>query len=257
MIRLVRPVRVPARLASAGTSATAAIVAQYQSDRASYDSGAKRFTFERTIYGHPTVKAVLERVQAHKCCYCEGTFKGHAAGDVEHYRPKGYVQQDEASPKTYPGYYWLGYAWSNLLFSCQDCNRVHKRNYFPLADPARRSRDPGGNLALEEPLILDPYGPDDPRDHVRFHREVPQGLTEVGRKTVFHLGLDRLALSDRRREHLTELERLRDAVELLEADQRPEAIAFVTAAKAKLARAMEPDAVYSAMVRDVLGPMRP
>ena len=54
-----------------------------------------------------------------KCAYCERYYKL----DVEHYRPKGAISDENGNPLRATGYYWLGYEWSNLLPSCISCNR--------------------------------------------------------------------------------------------------------------------------------------
>jgi hypothetical protein len=54
-----------------------------------------------------------------KCAYCERYYKL----DVEHYRPKGAISDENNKLLRKTGYYWLGYEWSNLLPSCISCNR--------------------------------------------------------------------------------------------------------------------------------------
>ena len=46
----------------------------------------------------------------HKCAYCERIAKA----DIEHYRPKGRVLEDD----DHSGYYWLCYEWTKLIPSC-------------------------------------------------------------------------------------------------------------------------------------------
>tara|TARA_R110000868_G_scaffold60556_2_gene184797 strand:- start:2729 stop:3631 length:903 start_codon:yes stop_codon:yes gene_type:complete len=60
-----------------------------------------------------------------KCAYCERLEKA----DIEHYRPKKKVAEDN----THNGYYWLCYEWTNLLPSCVKCNREGaKHSKFPI-----------------------------------------------------------------------------------------------------------------------------
>ena len=60
-----------------------------------------------------------------KCAYCERLEKA----DIEHYRPKKKVDEENA----HNGYYWLCYEWSNLLPSCVKCNREGaKHSKFPI-----------------------------------------------------------------------------------------------------------------------------
>lgn len=73
-----------------------------------------------------------------KCAYCERICKA----DIEHYRPKKGVTEDD----THLGYYWLCYEWTNLIPSCITCNREGaKQNKFPIL--GRRVKKP--------PLLLD------------------------------------------------------------------------------------------------------
>src|SRR5262249_14198650 len=65
-----------------------------------------------------------------KCAYCESRVRASYGGDVEHYRPKGKVDEDNS----HPGYYWLAYNPSNLLPSCALCNQARgKMTHFPIA----------------------------------------------------------------------------------------------------------------------------
>lgn len=60
-----------------------------------------------------------------KCAYCERLTKS----DIEHYRPKKQVAEDD----THNGYYWLCYEWTNLLPACVKCNREGaKHSKFPI-----------------------------------------------------------------------------------------------------------------------------
>ena len=79
------------------------------------------------------VKEALEIIYKEKCGYCESKVKHCATLQVEHYRPKNKVD-DQDSPTD--GYYWLASEWSNLLLSCPRCNQQGaKGNKFPLYRP--------------------------------------------------------------------------------------------------------------------------
>jgi uncharacterized protein (TIGR02646 family) len=68
-----------------------------------------------------------------KCAYCERICKA----DIEHYRPKKAVDEDNK----HDGYYWLCYEWTNLIPACITCNRDGaKHNKFPIL--GRRVRTP-------------------------------------------------------------------------------------------------------------------
>jgi hypothetical protein len=80
----------------------------------------------------------LNKWYLYKCAYCERFYKM----DVEHYRPKGEVRDENNNIveiqiagrlAPHPGYYWLGYEWSNLIPSCISCNREGgKGSKFPV-----------------------------------------------------------------------------------------------------------------------------
>ncbi|QIK53792.1 hypothetical protein G7051_05330 [Dysgonomonas sp. HDW5B] len=73
-----------------------------------------------------------------KCAYCERICKA----DIEHYRPKKGVTEDD----THLGYYWLCYEWTNLIPSCITCNREGaKHNKFPIL----------GKRVINPPLLPD------------------------------------------------------------------------------------------------------
>ena len=213
MIRVCKP-DAPTRLEKAGIARTKKDCAAYAANSNDYLSGTRKFKFERTIYGHNAVKDTLRKVQHKKCCFCEGQFEAFAAADVEHFRPKGAVQQDENSSRLILGYYWLAYAWDNLYWCCQVCNRENKKNYFPLANPTRRARSHTDDIATEKPLILNPGGQEDPRRHIKFRDAIAVGLTRTGQKTIEILGLNRGPLVEERLTRLNKLSLLLKIVEI-------------------------------------------
>lgn len=158
----------------------------------------------REVYASPEVKEKLKEIFQHKCAFCETNTYAGAHKDVEHFRPKKL-------------YYWLSYEWSNLLLSCQICNRDNKRTRFPLAEEENRVQVPAidehGDLEqfmcrinkmndIERPLLLHP-AIDDPKDHLIFYADgTMEGKTEKGRKTIKIMGLssrDRDALINARK----------------------------------------------------------
>jgi hypothetical protein len=126
------------------------------------------------------VKAALEKLFHNKCAYCEGDPASEAPWDVEHYRPKGRVQENA----NHSGYYWLAYEWTNLLPSCVFCNQrrvdqptfdepialpaAGKLDQFPLADETRRAMGPDDPLENEEPLLLNPCLDQDCESRFRY-----------------------------------------------------------------------------------------
>lgn len=252
MIRVIKPAA-PARLAR-GAALIAGNRALYDANPATYDTGASTFDIDKNIYGHADVKDVLRVAQHRKCCFCEGVFEGNAPADVEHFRPKKYAQQGRGGRKLYPGYYWLGYTWENLYYCCEICNRSQKKNYFPLRDSAARARNHLADLAGEEPLILDPGGPLDPRAHISFNGEVAIGSTDEGRTTVEYVGLNRPALIDARLESLNLLKILRDIRDAFEGPLDHQQRRVINDANQILEAAVQPTAKFSAMAMDLLHP---
>jgi uncharacterized protein (TIGR02646 family) len=163
--------------------------------------------FDAAIYGSKGVKDQLKRVFKHKCAFCESKIGHGAHFDVEHYRPKFH-------------YYWLGYEWSNLLLSCQICNRDYKKTQFPLHNEKNRITAPpchaSGNLnrsacairhvnTIEEPLLIHP-ALDDPKTHLKFLANGSvEGTTIEGVTSIEVYGLKRHALIDARKEMVQEI----------------------------------------------------
>ena len=252
MIRVNKPAIPPTELAK-GAALVRAHEAMRLADPSAGASGKRAFKFEKKIYGAANVKRALRSAQHDKCCYCEGKFAAHASGDVEHFRPKTCVQQEKGGPIEYPGYYWLAYDWSNLYYACELCNRVGKRNLFPIVDPTQRRRS-GSDRKQEVPEIIDPGGPLDPREHIKFNGAAPEGVTELGRKTIRILGLDRGDLTTARLEHLAVLHTLKELKDMPAESLDAAMLAVQLKAIDKLRAKIEPTAPYSAMVLDFLSP---
>ena len=252
MILVDKPVA-PRSLA-AGVAETVKHCTDFDADPQGYRDGRESFSFKRSIYGNARVKNALKAAQKGKCCFCEARFDANYQGDVEHYRPKGAIGSGKT--KINPGYYWLAYTWNNLYYACADCNQYQKRAAFPLVDETNRALDHHGAIGHEDPLILDPGGPRDPRDHIRFVSDVPTATTAAGRETIKRLKLDREALCRDRRNHFRVLQALIDIIRLIEFDNRPEAIKCVREARSDLVNYLKPESKYSAASQDFLAPFR-
>ncbi|MDP2897332.1 MAG: hypothetical protein Q8Q12_12390 [bacterium] len=109
----------------------------------------------------------LARVSHNKCWYTESLNPG-TDDDVDHFRPKGRLAEDE----THGGYWWEALNWRNFRFSCHRANRVRanpdtgrthgKGDHFPLLQEEDRCRTPADDLGRERPMLLDPTDPTDP-----------------------------------------------------------------------------------------------
>jgi len=197
--------------------------------------------FDSKVYGHSSVKSLLQLVHRRKCCFCEKQLTDEQA-DVEHFRPKaGYVSQ-ESTTIIKPGYYWLAYAFDNLLLSCTFCNRSHKKNHFPLMDEATRAKTPAHDLSLEDNLLLDPTR-DRIAEHITFLSEVAKPINNSikGATTIRILGLNRATLLTSRFAVLNVLRTLEKAI------RNNDKIA--EEARILIRESGLPSAPYSAMVR--------
>jgi uncharacterized protein (TIGR02646 family) len=251
MIRIIKPIQAPKILTTRGAAQIQQDCAAYDASPTDYRSGEKTFNIDTKIYGAESVKQALRRAQYDKCCYCEDKkFLATSYGAVEHYRPKGAVQQARGQKKEYPGYYWLAYDWNNLLFSCTTCN-TKKRDLFPLRDNNARARSHADDIAMEQPFLVNP-AVDNPRDHIRFREGDPDHLTEIGRITIQVLCLRRPALDEARRERLAELKSLCKWVEKLKSLPDPSIQAVVREMREKLEAAIRPEAEYCSMAIDFL-----
>jgi uncharacterized protein (TIGR02646 family) len=144
---------------------------------------------------------LLARQQHHKCCYCE-CVEQTSRNDVEHYRPAGSAQRTKGHAD--PGYWWLAYTWTNLLFSCAHCNQSAKNDWFPLEQgsvPLSPEQPPPGQ---ERPVLIDP-AVDRPLEHIKFEsvqtpgaptRWYPTALTKRGQENITLLKLARQHLLD-------------------------------------------------------------
>jgi uncharacterized protein (TIGR02646 family) len=200
------------------------------------------------IYASYAVKVALEVCHYGKCCYCETYVpKPFAYSHVEHWRPKGGSRQGRDAVRIRPGYYWLAYDWDNLLLSCAPCNS-NKSDLFPLENPAARARNHRMRIEDEIPAILKPDGDRDPRDHITFRRETPEGRTELGKKTIEVLFLDTEMYDEPRRTHLKEIENKREWSIRMMGSIDPDSRNYAQILRRDVEEAVLPDKPYSAMV---------
>ncbi|NIJ16357.1 HNH endonuclease [Sphingobium vermicomposti] len=206
------------------------------------DPDPKKKAFKYKAYKGADVRLALETLFHGKCAYCEAPYAAMMPVDIEHYRPKGAVAEDD----THEGYWWLAMAWDNLLPSCIDCNRKReqrlfrvsanladlaaatkpvrlqagKKDSFPLAATGTRARDETGDVTAEHALLLDPCR-DDPARFLcySFDPAHPAGLivptgapgdAERGAVSIQIFGLNRQRLVEDRTRLLRRLEFLGD-----------------------------------------------
>lgn len=205
------------------------------------------------IYRHSTVVDVLMAAQRNKCCYCERC-REDVELDVEHYRPKGAVQQYRGGEVLHPGYYWLAYHWDNLYLSCKRCNSKWKSILFPLEDPLKRARSHRSKFKItdERPLFVNPS--ENPRRHIRFRNDAPFALTSRGRVTIEELGLDnRPALKEARLKRLKSLRYYCKAIKLSRKHPTNAPVAeLAETAKKHLRELSHPSAEFSSMAKDYI-----
>jgi len=131
--------------------------------------------------GYGVARPELYKRQYRKCAFCE-KLMDKAYSPVEHFRPKGGAQDLSGSKwvmeKTH--YWWLAWTWSNLYFSCAECNlKKHKGNKFPIKSSTKRIDEPPApvtfpianqyfNVKNEQNLLLDPRE-DDPFKHLEWN----------------------------------------------------------------------------------------
>jgi len=141
-----------------------------------------------------------------KCAYCECYLADFQRGDVEHFRPKNAITDEEdniaivedenGNTTPHRGYYWLAYDWTNLLPSCAICNqptaidgqKIGKHNRFPVG--AGHATSPS-DIANEKPLLINPTQ-EDPEMHlsVDANTGLMNELTSRGKMCIRIFGLN-------------------------------------------------------------------
>jgi uncharacterized protein (TIGR02646 family) len=205
MILIKKSQKVPAVLSQQGKQTADECCQRYQNKPADYETGKKKFRARKSIYGHAVVKEQLIKDQHEKCCFCEAKFTANSYGDVEHFRPKGGYTSTSKGELHRPGYYWLAYDWHNLYFSCEICNRTHKKNFFPLENETTRAKNHTYDLSFEKPAIIDP-AIDDPDQHLKFNDHILTHKTLKGKNSIRAFGLNRRKIEEIRRDYLDKVE---------------------------------------------------
>jgi len=245
MIRIKRPSDIPKSLTSKGVQSTDDNCSSFTKNKKKFLAS---FKVDTSIYGAPPVKKKLKKAQHNKCCFCEKD-QGEEYGAVEHYRPKmGYKVDKTQKTLTKPGYYWLAYDWNNLLFVCGYCNTGYKKSYFALTDEKKRAKSHKGSTAKEDPLLIDPCGQRDPRDHIVFTNQLATPKDEYGRYTIEYCGLDRDSLNVAREKLISDINARLAILSQKENYSKKE----VDKAKQYIIDCRKPEAEFSSMARDYL-----
>lgn len=172
-------------------------------------------TNAKDTYGADSAVVALEELFHGKCAYCKSS-TARMDVNIEHYRPKGKVREDQG----HPGYYWLAFEWSNLYPSCIACNQTRKarrfrgqraaassrgkHDQFPLSDPATRAMSPDDDLARELRLLLDPCA-DEPEKHLAYDvagRIFALAASAMGASSINVYVLDAKRLENDRRKQI-------------------------------------------------------
>jgi len=174
-------------------------------------TGNRPVSLDFVKYWYPECREILWRHQNKKCCYCERIRELKRESDLEHFRPKGDVDEDN----NHIGYWWLAYDFSNYLFSCKICNEDYKKTKFPLLDSSTRIYNEIGDLTTETPVLIDPYI-EDPEIFIGYywddingkHVKVVSMTTDIekrGEMTAKIIGLNRASLMEERAQLLNSL----------------------------------------------------
>jgi len=129
-------------------------------------------------YRHEENKEALRKPTHGKCMYCEGKMEPTSYSDIEHIKPKSKFPE-------------LEFAWENLGFACQRCNR-----------------NKGAEYNETEPLI-NPYD-ENPEDYIYFWEwfAKPVRGSSRGEYTIRKLDLNRIGLVETRQEKFEDIEKL-------------------------------------------------
>lgn len=174
-----------------------------------------------TTYKSNDVRMALEQLFEFKCAYC-GCEVSSTEWEVEHFRPKGKVAENQ----NHPGYYWLSYTWDNLYLSCTYCNQIRidkplygdhsiartdgKGSQFPLEKEKERAFCPEDNISRESPLLLDPCI-DKPEEHFSYDplgNIIAINQSVRGDATIRICHLDRRRLTKARKKVINDIARL-------------------------------------------------
>jgi uncharacterized protein (TIGR02646 family) len=160
-------------------------------------------------WNEPDVRGALYSFHGRACAYCQCALPANDPGDVEHFRPKAI-------------YWWLAYEFQNYLLSCARCNRVYKKEHFPLPDGMTHcTYENRHEVDRQTFLLLDPVG-DSVEDWLFFNFEDPicPGMPTAGLPDEQRLRVDRtiafFRLNENVRLQRSRYETVNQAMELLD-----------------------------------------
>lgn len=163
-----------------------------------YSTSQKEDEFEGIKLNRPAERLLTQKISisllerfSEKCAYCETPLKSDLVM-VDRFRPRSgargvnnHISEDH--------YWWLAYAWDNLLLSCKDC-KTYKGTQFPILNQRASLKTDWDELQKEGALILDPCN-DNPFEHLNFARDgLVTGVSEKGIVTIDTLKLNRTNL---------------------------------------------------------------
>lgn len=126
--------------------------------KAAPDAEARKNIIEKNDKVWGALKDWLLSLSHQKCWFSEAK-DCFSHWDVEHYRPKKSVKDEDGTE--HDGYWWLAFDWRNFRI-CGNAGNRKKSTYFPLRTGSHRVVNPDDDLRLEDPLLLDPADADDP-----------------------------------------------------------------------------------------------
>lgn len=240
----------PEVLVVEGEQLTESMKSDFDIHMVEYTNGVLKFKFTTAYRSNKVQEALIER-QSNKCCFSEAKFVGDYP-HVEHFRPKGRVDEMQPKSQMYPGYFLLAYKWSNLFLCKQLINVSYKKNFFPLEEGSIRNKIPQDELDGEVALLVDP-AKDEPRNHICFHQDEPVHKDEKGKATIEYLGLKHPHFVRARETKFKLLDGLKTLIDLLLVENKDnKEYPQVKENIALLKSAMQPDAEFSSMAIDLL-----
>ena len=165
---------------------------------------------KKAVYAEKTsiwseVKPVFMYLQRNRCIYCDRHIASLRVGsvehDLEHYRPKGRVTEEDGSHTN--GYYWLAYDFENFAVACKTCNQGLKMDRFPILGTRGVALANVTTLNQTElPMLIFPMV-DNPDEYMIFDGVTPKPKFKRGLKYKrAKITIDFFRLADSEREEL-------------------------------------------------------